>query len=126
MPDATQPAAMKLRRAFFEAETIITRPEQPCQGAFLIEAGKVETYRMAGDRKVVMAVLGKGEIFGEMALVENTQHAHFARALEGTDCLLIPRAQYDAQIAQTPPIVRLILTRVVRKLRKTTGLTFGR
>lgn len=126
MPEAAQPAAMKLRRAFFEAETVITRPDQPCQGAFLIEAGRVEIFRMAGDRKVVMAVLGKGEIFGEMALVENAPHAHFARAVEGTDCLLIPRGQYEAALEQTPAIVKLILTRVVRKLRKTTGLAFGR
>ena len=125
MADELQSGAMKLRRAFFDAETIITRPDQPCQGAFVIEAGKVEIYRMAGDRKVVMAVLGKGEIFGEMALVENTPHAHFARALEGTDCLLISRAQYEAALVQVPPIVKLILTRVVRKLRKSTGLTFG-
>ena len=36
------------------------------------------------------------------------------------------REQYEAMIAQTPPILKLILTRVVRKLRKTTEVTFGR
>ena len=117
---------MKLRQVSFEPDEIIVEPGQPCVGAFLIESGRVEVSRMAGDRKVVVAVLGKGEIFGEMALVDHVAHARTVRALEGTDCLLISRAQYEALLADTPPIMKLILTRVVRKLRKTTDLAFGR
>ena len=116
---------MKLKQLAFEAEAMIVEPGQPCLGAFLIEAGKVEVFRKAGDRKVVVATLGNGEIFGEMALVEHVPHARYVRALEYTDCLLISREQYEAMIAQTPPILKLILTRVVRKLRKTTEVTFG-
>ncbi len=118
--------AMKLKQLSFDAEELILEPGQPCVGAFLIERGKVEISRMAGDRKVVVAVLGKGDIFGEMALVDQVPHARTVRALEGTDCLLISRAQYDALMADTPPIMKLFLSRVVRKLRKTTDLAFGR
>lgn len=117
---------MKLRQLSFEAGDIVVEPGQPCVGAFLIEAGKVEVYRKAGDRKVVVATLGKGEIFGEMALIDHVPHARFVRALEYTQCLLISRDQYEAMIEQTPPILKLFLTRVVRKLRKTTEVTFGR
>lgn len=117
---------VKLRQLTFHPDEVIVEPGQPCVGAFLIEAGRVEVYRMAGDRRVVVAVLGKGEIFGEMALVEHLPHARYVRALELTDCLLISRAQYDALLAETPPIMKLFLSRVVRKLRKTTDLAFGR
>lgn len=118
--------AMRLKQVSFEPDEIILEPDQPCQGAFLIEAGKVEVYRMAGDRKVVVAVLGKGDIFGEMALVDHAPHVRYVRALEGTDCLLIARDQYEELLASTPPIMKLILTRVVRKLRRTTDVAFGR
>lgn len=126
MPGIAPGNPVKLRQVSFDAKTIITQPDQPCQGAFLIEAGRVEIYRLSGDRKIVMAILGKGEIFGEMALIEHLPHANYARALEATDCLLISRAQYEVLFEQTPPIVKLLLTRTVRKLRKATGLAFGR
>ena len=117
---------MKLRQLSFNPDEIIVEPGQPCVGAFLIESGRVEVSRMSGDRKIVVAVLGKGEIFGEMALVDHVPHIRTVRALEGTDCLLISRAQYEALLEGTPPVIKLILARVVRKLRKTTDLAFGR
>jgi CRP/FNR family transcriptional regulator, cyclic AMP receptor protein len=115
-----------LKQVSFEPDEVILQPDQPCQGAFLIESGKVEIYRMAGERKVVVAVLGRGDIFGEMALVDHVPHVRCVRAVEATDCLLISRAQYEDLLATTPPIMKLILTRVVRKLRRTTDVAFGR
>jgi len=117
---------MKLKQVSFDQEEVILKPDQPCQGAFLIEAGRVEVYRMSGGRKVVVAVLGKGDVFGELALADHVPHARYVRALEDTDCLLISREQYEELLAQTPPIMKLFLLRVVRKLRKTTDVAFGR
>ncbi|GHD59475.1 hypothetical protein GCM10017083_43720 [Thalassobaculum fulvum] len=117
---------MKLKQVSFDHDEVILKPDQPCQGAFLIEAGRVEVYRMSGGRKVVVALLGKGEVFGEMALVDHVPHARYVRALEDTDCLLISREQYEELMEHTPAIVRLFLNRVVRKLRKTTDVAFGR
>ena len=39
--------------------------------AFLIISGKVEISRTVGDKKITLALLQKGEIFGEMALLGN-------------------------------------------------------
>lgn len=117
---------LRLRELVLEAGEIAVEPGQPCRGAFLIEDGKVEVYRKSGERKIVVAVLGRGDIFGEMALVEGVPHVRWVRALEPTTCLLISREQFAALQADTPPIVRLFLARVVRKLRRTTDVAFGR
>jgi len=117
---------MKLKQLLFAADEQILEPGQPCQGAFLIEAGKVEVYRRSGERKVVVAVLGKGDIFGELALIDHVAHIRYVRALEPTECLLISRAQYEAMAEQTPALMKLIVARVVRKLRRTTELAFGK
>ena len=69
---------IKLPQMFFEMGEIILEPDMPCRGAFLIEAGSVEVYRMVGDRKIVVAILGKGEIFGEVAMVENVSHVRLS------------------------------------------------
>lgn len=117
---------MRLSQVYFDVGEMIVRPGQSCGGAFLIEDGKVEVYRESGDRKIVVANLGKGEIFGEMALVGGVDHVRFVQAIEPTTCLLISTEQYLALFEQTPPIMKLFLTRVVRKLRKTTDIAFGK
>ena len=117
---------MKLQQVMFENNQIIVEPGEPSQGAFLIEEGKVEVYRTVGDRKIVVATLGKGEIFGEMALVGEAEHARYVEARARTSCLVISREQYQTLLEETPPIMRLFLSRVVRKLRRTTELAFGK
>ena len=117
---------IKLSQMFFEMGEIILEPKMPCQGAFLIEAGSVEVYRMVGDRKIVVAILDKGEIFGEVAMVDNVPHVRYVRALEGTSCLMITNSQYRTLYDQTPAIMKLFLARLVRKLRKTTDIAFGK
>ena len=117
---------MKLKQLYFDAGEVLFEQGEPCRGAFLIEEGKVEVYRKSGERKVVVAQLGKGEIVGEMALVDHVAHIRNARAMEPTHCLLISPEQYAALVEQTPPIMKLILARVVRKLRRTTDIAFGK
>ena len=113
---------MKLQQVMFEPNEIIVEPGQPSKGAFLIEDGKVEVFRASGDRTIVVASLGKGEIFGEMALVDGSDHVRYVQARERTSCLVISAQQYKALLDDTPPIMRLFLARVVRKLRRTTDL----
>ena len=117
---------MKLQQVMFEKGEIIVEPGEPSKGAFLIEDGKVEVFRASGGRKIVVASLGKGEIFGEMALVGGTEHVRYVQARERTNCLVISVEQYKALIEDTPPIMRLFLARVVRKLQRTTDLAFGK
>jgi CRP/FNR family transcriptional regulator, cyclic AMP receptor protein len=117
---------MKLQQVMFEAGDVIVEPGQACKGAFLIEDGKVEVFRSSGGRTIVVASLGKGEIFGEVALVGGSEHVRYVQARERTSCLVISVEQYQALIEDTPPIMRLFLARVVRKLRRTTDLAFGK
>jgi len=117
---------LKLQQLFFDAAEVIVEPGMECVGAFLIEDGVVEVYRMSGDRKIVVATLGKGDIFGEMALVDDVPHVRYVRARENTTCLLITKEQYAALYQDTPAVMKLFLMRVVRKLRKTTDIAFGK
>jgi CRP/FNR family transcriptional regulator, cyclic AMP receptor protein len=69
---------------------------------------------MTGDRKIVMALVDGGE------LVRHVQ------AREQTSCLMISTEQNKALTEETPPIMRLLLARMVRKLRRTTDIAFGK
>ncbi|MGR3301807.1 MAG: cyclic nucleotide-binding domain-containing protein [Candidatus Scalindua sp.] len=50
--------------------------------AYVIESGKVEVSDSVNNKKVVLAVLGEKQIFGEMGLVEDKPRSATVTAIE--------------------------------------------
>jgi CRP/FNR family transcriptional regulator, cyclic AMP receptor protein len=61
-----------------------------------------------------------------MALVGGVEHVRYVQAREPTSCLVISSKQYEELVKDTPPMMQLLLSRVVRKLRRTTDIAFGK
>lgn len=75
---------------------------------FLLKKGRVQLYRLSPEgKKLVVAVLGPGAIFGEMSLVGQGMHNTFAEAVD--DCLLCVMSRDDVE--------RLILSKPQVALR---------
>ena len=58
--------------------------------AYIIESGTVEVSLNKGGRKLVIATLGKGEVLGEMSIIDKLPRTATARALEPTKVTAIP------------------------------------
>ena len=79
-----------------EAGRVFYGPEEPGEVLFLLKKGRVGLYRLSPQgKKLVVAVLEEGAIFGEMALVGQGMHNTFAEALE--DCLLCVMSRTDVE-----------------------------
>jgi len=75
---------------------------------FLLKKGRVQLYRISPEgKKLVVATLGPGAIFGEMSLVGQGMHNTFAEAAK--DCLLCVMSRTDVE--------RLILSKPKVALR---------
>ena len=61
-----------LDRKTFYKDDYIFREGDPAYAAYLIRAGKVHIIRYRDDEEVVLATLGKGQLFGELALIDGT------------------------------------------------------
>lgn len=89
--------------------------------AYILEAGKVEiSKRVGGDELSVVAVVGKGEMIGEMALIDAAPRSATARVIEPTTALLVPRAEFAQRLDKTDPVVRRLLQLLIRRLREQT------
>jgi CRP-like cAMP-binding protein len=117
---------MTLETRLFAPGEVILKPGQKCIGLYLVEEGKVEVFRYAHDRRVVVSVLGKGDVFGEMALIGETDHIRFVSAVDDVSCLFLSKAQYYELFEQSPVLIRVLLKRIIRKLRRTTDIAFGK
>lgn len=90
----------------------IIQEAAPGDCAYLIETGRVEVSVQRGQRKIVLATLGPGEVFGELALVAGTPRSASVMALADTVVNRIDKGYYREKLARTDPIVAL-LTRVL-------------
>ena len=73
------------------AGEILIREGQPGESLFLIRKGKVVVTRSIGPRRVVLADLGPGAVFGEMSLIDNFPTSASVTAEEPSSFLLIGR-----------------------------------
>ncbi len=106
-------------RTYKSGETIVKEKDQPA-GFFVITSGKVEVVRGAeGDNPQVLATLGPGEFFGEMALFEGYPRSATVRALEDAECLAMTRWDFKAELTEHAEMAVAVLETVVRRLRET-------
>lgn len=85
--------------------------------AFLVQSGKVEIARGDGVAELVIAVVGEGELLGEMALVDQSERMATARAMAKTSCIVVPKRIFDRVLKQSNPIVVAMLNTLMRRLR---------
>lgn len=75
---------------------IFYMPEESGEVLFLLKKGRVQLYRIAPNgKKLIVATLGPGTIFGEMSLVGQGMHNTFAEAVE--DCVLCVMSRSDVE-----------------------------
>lgn len=103
-----------LPRETVAAGNLIFEAGQPGDCAYLIEVGQVD---ILGDDGHVLARIGEGELFGEIALLDSLPRTASVRAV--TDCRLvrIDRAQINELLRQTDPIIRHLLTLLLIRFR---------
>ncbi len=96
---------------------VFYQPEDVSEVLFLIKEGRVQLYRISPEgKKLVIATLGPGTIFGEMALLGQQMHNTFAEALD--DCLIVvmSRADLERLILSKPSVGLRMLEITGRRL----------
>jgi len=117
--DLKRLAKLMVPRSFRAGEVIVKENDQAA-GFFVIASGAVEVVRGAeGPNPQVLATLGSGDFFGEMALFEGYPRSATVKAVEDTECLAITRWDFTAEMRTHPEIAVAMLPTLVRRLRAT-------
>jgi CRP/FNR family transcriptional regulator, cyclic AMP receptor protein len=96
---------------------VFYRPEDPGERLFLLRQGRVQLYRISPEgKKLVIATLGPGALFGEMALLGQQMHNAFAEAMEDCAIMVMSRADLERLMLNDPTIGRRILALTQRRL----------
>lgn len=96
---------------------VFYQPEDVSEVLFLIKEGRVQLYRISPEgKKLVIATLGPGTIFGEMALLGQQMHNTFAEALDDCLILVMSRADLERLILNKPSVGLRMLEITGRRL----------
>jgi len=83
-------------------------PGERARAAFIVARGAVEVSARCGEREKRLAVLGPGQLLGQMSALEDSAHTAFAVAREAATLLELPCAAFRAlYFATTPAGARL-------------------
>ncbi len=101
----------------FAAGAVIFRVGDPGTRAYLIHTGNVELLRGGADHPVRLALLGPGEVFGEMSLVEERPHSLTARAVRAVVAEGMTRDEFERALTADPAKFRVYLRALFERLR---------
>lgn len=105
-----------LERKIFYAGQSVFKEGETGDRAYLIQDGQVEITKNG----LLLGTLGKGEMFGEMALVDDQPRMATAKAVSDVSVVIIGRDAFREKLAKADPFIRGLLNIFVRNIRNLT------
>ena len=99
----------------------ILREGEPCPGIFVVVSGLVRVYKLAPNGKEhVLHLAGPGSTFAEVAVIGDFAAPAHADALEESEMLVVPAAEFRSELDRHPEIARRLLLGLATWVRQLT------
>ena len=105
------------RERSYDVGEVIEREGGSAVAFYLITGGSVDVRK--GEKLV--SKLGRGQFFGEMALIDNQPRSATVTAAEPAKCLVMPVWSFRATLNKDPKIAFAVMKELARRLRETTN-----
>lgn len=104
----------------FPKDRVVIMAEEEGDSLFVIHTGKVKVSIVSEDgREVILTILGEGNFFGEMSILDGNPRSANVTTLEKTELLMVRHADFLRFIQQTPQVAIKLLAVLAQRLRKT-------
>lgn len=113
----------------FKKGELIFQPEEAANKVYFISSGRVKVgTENQGERSITKAILEPGEIFGEMAILGESQRRDYAIALEKTEICEISKDELSSMFREHNPLylfmMNLIGNRALQMEKRLESLVF--
>ncbi len=111
----------------YSANQAIFNKGDPGNSLMIVVSGRIKICASSAEGKeMVLAVLGKGEVLGEMAILEDKPRSADATALERTEVLVLHRREFVPFLERNPKLCVRLLRVLSARLRRTSELAEDR
>jgi CRP/FNR family cyclic AMP-dependent transcriptional regulator len=97
----------------FDVGDVIFEEGSTGRELFVVLEGKIEIAKISGASKTVIVTLGKGEFFGEMAVIDGSSRL-----------MRINHARFVYLVSQQPAFALMIMDALSKRLRASNAVTF--
>ena len=117
-PDIAALARLTSRRTC-PKDTVVFFENEEGDSFFCIVAGRIKVTILGDDgREVILSVLGRGDFFGEMALLDNEPRSATAIAVEDTELLSLHRNDFQSVLSDNRSIMSALIKILAARLRR--------
>ena len=104
-------------REVFTSGQVIFKHGDMGDCAYLIEAGSVEVLVLKQGDEHRIKLIGQGELFGEVSLIDYQPRTATVRAIEKTVLVPIPRKLIEGLLEKSDPVLRHLLLVILERFR---------
>lgn len=104
-----------LGKVFQPGEVVIHQGDEG-ECLYAILDGQAEVVRRRKKKDLIVAVLGKGDLFGEMAMITHRRRSATVRALTPLRVMTIDRRTFARRVQEDPAIAVNLLTMLVDRV----------
>ena len=100
----------------YKKDTMIFSESQSGSDMFIIQDGVVSISKVVDGNEVTLAMLKRGDMFGEMALLENKPRSASAIAHEDCRLMVVNRQNFDQMVGTQPQLISRLTTMLSERL----------
>jgi len=101
----------------FPKGTLLFREGELGRNMFIIQKGKVQVRKRVGSGEKVLAELGEGEFFGEMALLMGMDRSATVEVIEDSKILVVTPETFESLLRSNIDIALKMLRKLAGRLR---------
>src|SRR6185436_16492584 len=115
-PEDREAVAPLCRMRGFEKGETIFREGEPADRIHFVHIGRVKIVKSAGNRDIILEILGPGEPVGAVAVFERRPFPASALTLEATGIRSIPEREFFALLEKRPEMMRHLRAGLTQRL----------
>ena len=107
------------REREYPKNSVILFEDDPGDALYIVATGQVKVVLIGEDgREVILSVLGDGDFFGEMSLIDDEPRSAHVIAMRDSHLLVLRRDDFQSQLEQHPKVALELLRVLVQRLRR--------
>ena len=102
----------------FPPGTVLFKEGESGREMFVIQSGRIRISKQVRGEEQVLATLGAGEFFGEMAILNNKPRSATATVVEESKCLVIDPKTYELMLKNNVEIAVRMIKKLAQRLQE--------